>query len=180
VHKAKCINHASERSFYVPGNVLVILVPDLTNQNAVNPLQPRVDKNTLDEVASFLQQHTSDWAEIHVRNPYYEPVKISVQVKLKTGFEFNYYQKIIDEQLKEFLSPWINNASNDIHFGGKVTKSMIVKFLEDMEFVDFITSLRLYHSIDSGNSFGKDTEVAEASAPASILVSNDHHEITSY
>ncbi|TKK69881.1 hypothetical protein FC093_07335 [Ilyomonas limi] len=180
VHKIKCINHATENSFYAPGNVLVILVPDLTNKNAVNPLQPRVDKNTLDEVTIFLQEHTTSWTQLHVSNPYYETVSISVQLKLKTGFEFNYYQGVIDQKLKEFLSPWISDTSSDIHFGGKVTKSMIVKFLEELEAVDFIASLRLHHSLNSRTLFVKDVEVVEASNPAAILVSADHHQITSY
>ena len=180
VHKVKCINHASENSFYSPGNTLVILVPDLTNKNAVNPLQPRVDKNTLDEVAVFLQGHTTNWAQIHVRNPFYETVSISVQLKLKTGFEFNYYQGVVDQKLKEFLSPWVSDTSSDIHFGGKVTKSMVVKFLEELNFVDFIASLHLHHSLNDISVSVKDVEVIEASNPAAVLVSAAHHEITSY
>ncbi len=177
IHKVKCINHATETSYYEPGNVLVILVPDLTNQNAVNPLQPRVDKNTVDEVKTFIQSHSSCWVEHHVRNPIYEPVKISVTIKLKIGFEFNYYQNIIDQKLQQFLSPWVGNTASDIHFGGKVTKSMIVKLLEDLEFVDYITALNLQQF--TGISF-VNTEVAEASNPAAILVSADRHNVSNF
>ena len=176
IHKVKCINHASLTSFYAPGHVLVVVVPDLTNQNAINPLQPQVDKNTLDGVATFLQSHSSDWVIQHVSNPFYEPVKISVKIKLMRSFEFNYYQKVIDRKLQEFLSPWISNPGTDVHFGGKITKSMIVKFLEDLEFVDFITDLNLFQFSYGGFGF-VNVEVAEASNPASILVSSDHHEI---
>ena len=178
VYKAKCINHASPDSFYAPGHVLVVVVPDLTNQNAINPFQPQVDKNTLDNITVFLQNHSSSWVTHHVTNPFYEPVKISVKIKLRKGFEFNYYQKIIDLKLQEFLSPWISGDNADVHFGGKITKSMIVKFLENLEFVDFISDLFLFQSVDGIMGFNN-TEVAEASNPASILVSNDHHEISS-
>lgn len=176
IHKVKCINHASEDSFYDPGNTLIVVVPDLTNKNAVNPFQPKVDKNTLDEVYTFLNAHSSSWVMHHVRNPFYELVKIFVRIKLKIGFEFNYYEKIIDQALQQFLCPWLNNKS-DIHFGGKVTKSQIIKFLEDLEYVDFITDLKLFQSTDAGVSFGSDKEFAETSNPAAILVSVDHHEI---
>jgi hypothetical protein len=180
IYKVKCINHATENSFYSPGNVLVVVVPDLTNQNAVNPLQPRVDKNTLSEVTDFLQDHTTGWAQLQVRNPFYETVRTVVQLKLKRGFEFNFYQNVVEQKLKEFLSPWISGRSNNIQFEGKVTKSMIVKFLEELEFVDFIASLRLYHSLHNGVLFAKDVELIEASNPAAILVSADKHQITSY
>ena len=180
VYKVKCINHASGESFYAPGHDLVVIVPDLTNKNTADPFQPKVDKNTLDEITTFLNTHSSNWVEHHVTNPFYEPVKISVKIKLKKGFEFNYYEKIVEKKLQEFLSPWITNTSSDIHFGGKVTKSMIVKFLEDMEFVDFLTDLSLFHSVNGGKSFGSNAEVAEASNPAAILVSSDRHEIINY
>ena len=176
IYKVKCINHASLNSFYAPGHILVVVVPDLSNQNAVNPFQPQVDKNTLEEVTADLQSLSSDWVTHHVTNPLYEPVKISVHIKLMKGFEFNYYQKLLDQKLQEFLSPWISNNGGDPHFGGKVTKSMIVKFLEDQEFVDFITDLDLFQLSYGSPGFVK-VEVAEASNPASILVSHDHHEI---
>lgn len=176
IHKVKCINHASDSSFYVPGHVLIIVVPDLTNQNSVDPLKPKADKNTLENIKSFLNQHSASWVTHHVSNPYYEPVKISVGIKLRTGYEFNFYQKIIGQKLQEYLSPWISNASSGIHFGGKITQSMIVKFLEEMEFVDFITDLKLFHSINDGKTFEK-KELVEASNPAAVLVSHTQHDI---
>lgn len=176
IHKVKCINHASDASFYMPGHVLIIVVPDLTNQNSVDPLKPKADKNTLENIKSFLNQHSGSWVTHHVSNPYYEPVKISVGIKLRTGYEFNFYQKIIGQKLQEYLSPWISNASSGIHFGGKITQSMIVKFLEDMEFVDFITDLKLFHSVNGGKSFEK-KELVEASNPAAVLVSHTQHDI---
>jgi hypothetical protein len=180
VYKVKCINHASDRSFYEPGHELMVVVPDLTNQNTINPFQPKVDKNTLDEIYTFLNEHSSSWVEHHVRNPFYEPVKISLTIKLKRGFEFNYYEKIIEKRIQEFLSPWITNTNSDIRFGGKITKSMIVKFLEDMEFVDFLADLSMFHSVNGGESFGSNLEVVEASNPATILVSSESHEIFNY
>ncbi len=175
VHKVKCINHATNSSFYSPGNVLIVVVPDLTNRNALDPFKPKVDKNTLDEIYAFLTHQSTAWAQFQIINPIYEPVQISVDIKLKRGFESNYYEKIIDQKLQQFLSPWITNSSSDIHFGGKVTKSMVVKFLEDLEFVDYLTSFSLSKFSPSNNAFGNNLEVAEASNPASILVSAMQH-----
>lgn len=179
VHKVKCINHATSSSFYAPGNVLVVVVPDLTNRNAVDPFRPRVDKNTLDEIYDFLTSHSTAWAQFQIINPMYEPVKIAVKLKLKRGYEFNYYEKIINEKLQQFLSPWITNSSSDIHFGGKVTKSMVIKFLEDLEFVDYLTSFSLFKFAPGIKAFGNNVEVAEASNPAAILVSATQHSIES-
>ena len=136
------------------------------------------DKNTLDQIYTFLTRHSSAWAQFQVINPLYEPVKVSVKVKLKKGYEFNYYEKIIDQKLQGFLSPWIiSDGGNDLHFGGKVTKSMIIKFLEDLEYIDYLTDFSLYKYSPDKQAFGRNVEVAEASNPASILVSAMHHDI---
>jgi hypothetical protein len=180
VHKVKCINHANGTSFYTPGHVLLIVVPDLTNQNAADPLRPKADKNTLDSIHTFLKNHSADWITHHVANPYYEPVKISVRIKLKSGFEFNYYENVIARRLQEFLSPWIANTDSSVQFGGKITQSRIVKFLEEMEFVDFISDLKLFHSVNGGQSFGSNKQLIEASNPAAVLVSHSSHQIFNY
>jgi hypothetical protein len=177
VYKVKCINHASPGNFTNAGNTLVIVIPDLSNQNAINPFQPRVDKNTLDEILTLLNKHTTTWAEHHVVNPYYEPVKIVVSIRLKTGFEFNYYQNEVNKVLQSFLSPWVNGSVSDIHFGGKITESHIVKLLEDLPYVDYITGLQLFHSTNSGQIFALRKQFIEATTPASILVSHTQHDV---
>jgi hypothetical protein len=50
VHKVKCIPHAKEGSWLAPGNVMIVVIPDLRNKNATDPLQPRVDAGTLSRI----------------------------------------------------------------------------------------------------------------------------------
>jgi hypothetical protein len=177
LYKVKCIPHASDKSFAEAGHTLVVGIPDLTNQNAVNPFQPRLDKNTLENMTEFLNKHSSAWASYHVMNPSYEPVKIRMTIRLKTGYEFNYYSAELDTTLKNYLSPWIKNTGAAIHFGGKITESQIIKLTEDLEYVDYITSLKLFQSTDGGISFKQVKHFAEASSPVAILVSHTSHEI---
>ncbi|WP_448634280.1 hypothetical protein [Pedobacter panaciterrae] len=73
----------------------------------------------------------------------------------------------------------MNNTGNDIHFGGKITKSMVIKFLEDLEYIDYLTDFSLYKFSPNKRAFGRNVEVAEASNPASILVSHTQHNIVS-
>ena len=177
IYKVNCIPHASRESFAEAGHTLVVVIPDLTNQNAINPFQPGLDKNTLDEIQEFLNMHSTDWATHHVQNPVYEPVHISVSVKLKTGYEFNYYSKELEITLKNYLSPWVNSAVTEIHFGGKITESQIVKLVEDQEYVDYITDLKLFRVIRDDNQYKLIKHFIETSGPASILVSHTRHEI---
>jgi hypothetical protein len=178
VYKVKCINHASPDSFTDAGHTLLVVIPDLTNQFSIDPFQPRVDKNTLDMILQLLQKHSTAWATHHVVNPFYEPVKISLSVKLKRGFEFNYYQGEINKALQQFLSPWLGGGTTAIRFGGKVTESHIVKLMEDLEYVDYIENLQLFQSTDEGVHFVQVKQFAEVSGPASILVSHTSHDIS--
>ncbi|MBL4676740.1 MAG: baseplate J/gp47 family protein [Mucilaginibacter sp.] len=178
IHKVKCINHATPTSFYSPGNTLVVVIPDLTNRNAVDPFKPKADKNTLDNIHTFLTGCSSAWANHQIINPLYEPIKVSVNLKLKKGYEFNYYQKVIDQKIKEFLSPCIYNPASEINFGGKITKSMLIKFLEDLDFIDYLTSFSLVKYSPFSKMLKYNADAVEASSPASILVSHTQHTIT--
>lgn len=180
IYKVKCINHASTTSFCQPGHLLLVVVPNLSNQNAVDPLKPRTDKTTLEDINTFVKAHSSPLITFHVSNPFYEPVQVSVRIKLKKGFEFNYYQKELDRELQQYLSPWLKNDAQNVNFGRKVTQSMLVQFLEDMEFIDFVSELWLSHSFDGGHSFVPNKTVVEASSPASVLVSHTHHTISNF
>ena len=56
VHKVKCIPHARPGNWSAPGHVMLVLVPDLRNRNAIDPLRPRVDSNTVQQVTTMVQR----------------------------------------------------------------------------------------------------------------------------
>ncbi len=70
-----------------PGHVLVVVIPDLSNKNAIDPLQPRADSNTLDAIQQFLQARNSLQVEYHLANPRYQQVQLSFTVQFKPGYE---------------------------------------------------------------------------------------------
>ena len=55
VHKAKCIPHAKDGAWLAPGHVLIVVVPDLRNANAKDPLRPKADADTLSRIADYLE-----------------------------------------------------------------------------------------------------------------------------
>ena len=57
VYKLKCLNHTRMNEYYseqAPGNVSLIVISNLRNQNAVNPLQPTTSLSTLTAIKEFL------------------------------------------------------------------------------------------------------------------------------
>jgi hypothetical protein len=176
VHKVKCIPHAREGGWLAPGHVLVIVVPDLRNTNAMDPLQPKVDANTISRIAEFVDNRTGMQVQVKVKNPSYQKIQLDFKVKFHTGYEFNHYSKELKQQLVEFLSPWAFTAERDISFGGKIYKSVLLDFVEDLPVVDYITDFKMYTYIEDPNKV--DVNEVRPETPDAILVSADTHVIT--
>lgn len=173
VYRAKCIPHASATSWLAAGHCMVAVVPDLRNRNAVDPLQPRVDLDTLDRIHNFLVTRCGMQARLTVRNPRYRPVTADFKVRLRPGYGFNFYRGVIDDALRRLLSPWaFDGAAAPLGFGGRVIRSVLLNAVESLPCVDFVTDFRMTVEGDA-------TDRAEivADAPDAILVSAASHRI---
>lgn len=179
VHKVKCIPHASETSWLAPGNVLLIAIPDLRNRNAVDPLAPRVDLDTLTRMSDYAQAHCGMGAKIKVRNPRYQRVRLDFGVRFLPGKPYNFFRNELDQALIRVLSPWAFDAegrSGQIDFGGRLYRSVLLDFVEELPYVDFVTDFRL-GLVDESGALGKDVAELAADAPDIIFVSDTHHAI---
>ncbi len=177
VHKVKCIPHAKEDRWLVPGNVLIVVIPDMKNKNAMDPLQPKVDADTISRITSYIQEHMAMQVKVKVKNPCYQNVQFDFKVKFYDKYEFNYYSEQLKQELIQFLSPWAFKTDYDISFGGKVYKSVVLDFVEEREYVDYITDFRMYTytgEIASTN----DVNVAQPERPDAVLVSAGTHIIS--
>lgn len=173
VYRAKCIPHASATSWLAAGHAMVVVVPNLRNRNAVDPLQPRVDLDTLERIRAFLVARCGMQTRITVRNPSYRPVTFDFKVRLRPGYGFSFYRGAIDEALQRVLSPWaFDGTAASLGFGGRVVRSVLLNFVESLPYVDVVTDFRLTVEGDS-------TDRAEivADAPDAILVSAASHRI---
>lgn len=178
ISKVKCLNHTCETLERAPGHVNLIVVPDLQNRNAVNVLQPRVSKATLEDVRSFIEPQASSLIKLHVNNPLYEEVQLEFQVKFRTSYEFGYYKKELNRELIEFLSPWATGRQAEIHFGGRIEKSVLLKFVETRNYVDFVSHFKMFHLASGQQPLDVDSAVATNSR--AILVSHSKHIIHNY
>ncbi|HEY5706358.1 MAG TPA: baseplate J/gp47 family protein [Terrimicrobiaceae bacterium] len=173
VHKVKCIPHAKEGSWLAPGNVMIVVIPDLKNKNAVDPLQPRVDADTLSRVTDFVRDRVGMQVQVKVKSPSYQRVQLDFKVKFRAGFEFNFYSEFLKRQLTEFLSPWAFKSERDISFGGRIYKSVLLDFVEELDPVDYVTDFKMYSY--TGSSAKIDVNEAQPESPDAILVSDYAH-----
>ena len=183
VHKVKCIPHAREGGWLAPGCVLIVVVPDLKNKiavglglentNTMDPLQPKVDADTISRIAEFVRRRTGMQVQVKVKNPSYQRIQLDFKVKFRTGYEFNRYREELNRQLIGFLSPWAFASGRSISFGGKVYKSVLLDFVEELPPIDYVTDFKMYNYLEGAAKI--DVNEAHPETPDAILVSDYTH-----
>ena len=173
VHRIKCIPHASDTSWQAPGNVLVVAIPDLRNQNAVDPLQPRVDLDTLTRMAELASRHAGPQVVVRVRNAHYVPIRLDFKVRFRPGLPFDYSRQQLHAALLRALSPWAFSDA-PLQFGGRLYRSALLDFVEELPYVDYVTDFRCGLA-GPGDLLLNDAAEITVDRPDAILVSADRH-----
>ena len=204
VYKIKTIPHTgldkdSQYSEFEPGQVTAVVIPQLRNKNAINPLEPSLSVAVLERIKDFITPLASPFLKgrpnkLHIINPRYEPIFLSMSIGFRAGYDPGFYVEVLNQALIRHLSPWAFEEGADIQFGGKVYKSQLLAFVEEQEYVDYVTDFAMFSlnagpgigemciDIDfivreKGQSLEEGIEVAEASTAASIIVSAKVHRI---
>ncbi len=119
---------------------------------------------------------SSCFARLHVRNPLFEEVQASFQVRFFPGYDEGFYLQLLNQELIAFLSPWAFDQTSEIDFGGQVYKSALINFVEERPYVDYVLDFQLRLLAQGGPQ--PDQEVVRTSKQVSILVSAPQHNIS--
>lgn len=176
VHRVHCIPHAKDDVWRAPGHVLIVVVPDLRNRNGLDPLQPRIDADTIARITRHVETHAGMGVRVKVRNPRYQKIRLDFKVRFRDGYEFNYYRNALEQELIRTLSPWAFDATRAISFGGVVYRSVLLDVVEDLPYVDYVTDFRMY-SYAGDSRVRVDRPEARAETPDMVLVSDSGHTI---
>jgi len=176
IHKVKCLNHTksvdADYNEVLPGHVTIITIPDLRQRNDINPLKPYTSQAMLQSIDAFLRKRISCHVKLHVVNPVFEEVQLKFKLKLAKGFDdFSIYSTKLQQEITAFLSPWAYTADAEISFGGTVYKSVLINFIEERPYVDFITDVEMCHYDEHAVIIKPDNDEIIASTAKSILVS---------
>lgn len=131
-----------------PGHVLIIPVSNLRNKKAVDILKPRTGRRTLIQIEEYLKKLTSPFVHVHAKNPLFEEVKTAFKVKFHTGTDKGRYLRKLNEDIKKHLTPWAFDETKDVIFKGKIYGSNVINFIEELDYVDYITCFRMIHIIN--------------------------------
>ncbi|PXY46380.1 baseplate J/gp47 family protein [Flavobacterium hydrophilum] len=152
VFRVKCLNHTfisgTSTSFLSPGKVTLVVIPDIIDKNVFDIYEPRVSTATLNSIESFINSKNSMLVSAKVINPDYEKVIIKLDVKFYPQYDENFHKKQLNEDLIKFLSPWAFDTSKQIIFGVELQRSIVIEYIENLHYVDFLSTLEMAIYID--------------------------------
>lgn len=175
VYKIKCISHAVKDSMYAPGHVLCVVLPTTVNIPEKDLLQPRLSKALLTAAKEYVSQYITTFANAEFINPVYEIITIKCSVKIRKGFDTNFYAVQLNKDLQAFIAPWMADRSISPSFGGVLYASAIINFIEERAYVDYLTFFEATKMEDGKLIVWK--EYTTGSREDVILTSAPQHEI---
>ncbi|WP_374454962.1 baseplate J/gp47 family protein [Nocardioides sp.] len=179
IYQARCLNHtryepnASGTGIYrelAPGHVTVVTIPDLAVAERRDPLRPTTSLRLLGEVERFLASRMSCFATLHVRNPRFEEVRAGLNVRFRPGVDETFHVQELQREITRFLSPWAFRDDARPSFNGRIAKSVLVNYVEERPYVEYVTDVRLTH-IDPDQGESGDLDQVVGARAISILVS---------
>lgn len=183
VQMVKCFSHTNAKHGNVPGHVLLAVLPAMEGAGDLGR-KGRFTQEKLDQIAGWLRSIAPPTVTVNVSNPRYEKIKVKLRVKLRDGFDVNFYIKALNTDIIRFLDPWADGSGLQVKFGVSVSGFTILNFIENLPYVDFVTNFNVFHIVD-GNianpwSLTSGNMEIVPSTPLSILVSDHEHIINMY
>ena len=189
IYLARCLPHTryepstSGAGVYrelAPGHTTVVTIPDLAVPSRRDPLRPTTSLRVLAEIERFLLERMSCFATLHVRNPRFEEVRTAMRVRFHDGVDETYHLNLLKQEITRWLSPWAYRSDVRPSFDGEIASSVLVDFVEERAYVDYVTDVRLTHIDPDTGVERADLDEVTGSRAVSVLVSvpESAHDIT--
>lgn len=188
INKVLCINSYDwTRNQPKAGKVLLVLVPLIGDTSLFNIVTPTNSVRTLRGVRELVQRRSSPFIEFDVINPTYEHVRVHARVKLKSGNSSGGVLRLLNEEIRQFISPWIKDSSLEPIFQKRIALEEIQSFIQSRPYVDFVTKVSMvkvdnniheqvkpYALTDTGMDLLRDNEIS-GRYPWTILTTATTH-----
>ncbi len=179
VYQVKCLNHTSydgdltKYKALAPRNVTLVIISNVQNKNAVDPLRPKASVAQIEAIRKSIRAIYPPAVYLHVVNPVYEEIQVKTNVKFHSWADKNFFARKLEDDLKAFLSPWAFEADFNWTFSESLHSSVVLHFVEKLDYVDYLTCFELYHLVInpvSGELLSRTrVEAAKGSRGVSVL-----------
>ncbi len=145
VAKVKCLsNMVSTQLAPKPGHVLLVVVPRAQENPGDTCARAMLSAVELSEIRSFIQQKTSPFVQIEVRNPAYEEVQVRCTVKFVGGASGGAYINRLDQEVSDYICPW-QRVGYKARFGWTIRQKDVESYIRGLEYVEFVTNFSMLH-----------------------------------
>jgi len=153
IYQVKALNHTEydgnleNYRALAPRHVTIVLVANVQNKNAIDPLRPKASVALIAKVREFILEICSAGVHLHVVNPVYEELQVKANVRFLAGVDRSLFAKKLEDDLKAFLSPWAFQNPEAFSFAGEIHGSVVLHFIEKLSYVDYLTCFELFHIV---------------------------------
>ena len=179
-------NHPKE--LLIGNHIQIVLIPKVAQGDANGLTGVTVDRATLVAVKKYVASFLSPHVQVDVSNALYERIKVRCRVKFNTPENSGYLRDILNEELVNFLSPFMDSPLVVKGFDKAISKTEILIFIESREYVELVsdfTVLQLvevegkHRIIDTNRPSAQDKEIEDLVpiTPYVILSSVAQHHI---
>ena len=178
IYKVKCLPAGTSQDPGMVDIVQVIVIPDIRGKLPFDPFEPKAPANVLRQIEEYLIEHSPPFSRLQVKNPAYMRLKVRLSVRFREGSDPGYYKSILNRELQRYLAPWAYDDSADILFGNTINASLLVNFVEERPYIDYVAGLKLFITVEDETppiELAPDEEFSFD--PGAILVSDRSHEI---
>ena len=154
VWKAKCFPALDLDGRPSPGVMTVAVVPAAPDDAAAHPGQAAMfDVLTLRRIEAFLDERSSAFARVRVRNPSYERLQLRAKVGFASLGDDGTLLRRLKLDVSRFLGVWTATAPMD-GFGWSLNLNDVAAYLSGLDYVRFMTDLSILHLVsDDGGAF---------------------------
>ena len=179
VYAVKCLSPA-------PGEVRIIVVPDLSHDNGDDKhwqkadcyLRPKLPYAALQDIQAYLQQRTTPFITLTVKNPRYEQLTYRVIAQFPSKVPPEEYLRQLNTEIVRYLSPWRDNRQTVVPFFSELRHAGLLRHITQRSSVTRVVALTLTeHLSDSGIPYPlDDLSLARTRHPEAILVPAPQHQ----
>ncbi len=180
IYKVKCISHATHAREIAPGNVAVVVVPNVRNKNGFDRLKPYASQATRSAIKTLLGKRSPHniASRIEVLTPSFEEITTQFNVVYNNQIaDFDLASDQLADDIVRFLSPWAFSEGQDIVFGNKIHASAIVDFIDERPYVDSVHNFVMKQTLEGGEPRPVIEAVAGSARSVLVAAAKDRHKI---
>ena len=145
VAKVKVLSGSDEKGKRVPGQITVVIVPDLQDPKPVPTAE------ILQIVEAYLEKRTPNIGKLKVVGPIYCPVNVRAELFTKNLESVNEIETRVKRRIEEFLHPLTGGTKGKgWDFGQKPSKSDFYSLLSDISGVIYVKDIDIYFEAENG------------------------------